>query len=213
MDENKLIEEALNNREAAEKLIHLHYEEVYRYIYRRTLNKSLTEDLTQEVFIYVLEHLSSFKRRVPFIIWVLRIATSFIVDYYRKEKKYSELTEEMEQSLPINPTNNDPIEDLDAYRIIHKYLKRLPISYQTIITLKFFENRKTKEICEIMHKTSVGVRVTLHRALNALKKELEGNVTDLNILRLYYGEGEKMTNFQYQKNKEKEKIRWKEKNY
>lgn len=204
MDENKLIEEALNNREAAEKLIRLHYKEVYRYIYKRTFDKNLTEDLTQEVFLYALKHLLSFKRKSLFIMWILRIATSFIADYYRKENKYSELTEEMEQSLSIYPLTDDPVEELNAYRIIYKHLECLPFSYQTIITLKFFENRKTKEICEIMHKTPVGVRVTLYRALNALKKELESDVTDLNILRLYYGERKEWTAFTHQNKGEEE---------
>jgi len=204
MDENKLIEEALNNREAAEKLIRLHYKEVYRYIYKRTFDKNLTEDLTQEVFLYALKHLLSFKRKSLFIMWILRIATSFIADYYRKENKYSELTEEMEQSLSIYPLTDDPVEEPNAYRIIYKHLECLPFSYQTIITLKFFENRKTKEICEIMHKTPVGVRVTLYRALNALKKELESDVTDLNILRLYYGERKEWTAFTHQNKGEEE---------
>lgn len=204
MDENKLIEEALNNREAAEKLIRLHYKEVYRYIYKRTFDKNLTEDLTQEVFLYALKHLASFKRKSPFIMWVLRIAMSFIADYYRKENKYSELTEEIEQALSICPITDDPAGEPNAYRIIYKHLKCLPISYQTIITLKFFENRETKEICEIMHKTPVGVRVTLYRALNALKKELESDVTDLNILSLYSGEGKEWPAFTRQNKGEEE---------
>ncbi len=203
MDENKLIEEALNNREAAEELIRLHYKEVYRYIYKRTFSKDITEDLTQEVFLYALKHLASFKRKSLFIVWILRIATSFIADYYRKENKYSELTEEMEQSLSSLLTD-DPTGEPNAYSIIYKHLECLPISYQTIITLKFFENRKTKEICEIMHKSPVGVRVTQYRALNALKKELESDVTDLNILRLYCGEVKEWPAFTRQNNEEEE---------
>jgi RNA polymerase sigma-70 factor (ECF subfamily) len=204
MDENKLIEEALNNREAAEQLIRIHYKEVYSYIYKRTLDKNLTEELTQEVFLYALEHLASFKRKCPFVIWALKIAMSHIADYYRKGKKYSQLSQEMEQSLPSSVTVDDPPEETDAYRIIYKHLESIPISYKEIIILKFFENRKTKEICEIMHKTPVGVRVTLYRALNALKKELESDVTDLNILRLYCGEGKDWPAFAPQNNEEEE---------
>ena len=208
MDENRLIEEALNNREAAEKLIRLHYGEVYRYIYKRTLNNTLTDDLTQEVFLYVLKHLSSFRRKSPFIVWVLRIATSFINEHYRKENKYLKLKEDIKPSLLLSPSTNDPIEgpSIDTYRIIHEHLQHLPPSYQTIITLKFFEKRKTKEICAIMHKTPVGVRVTLHRALNALKRDIEDSVTDLDFLRLYGGEEEEWPT-STPKNKGKEEIR------
>jgi|YelNatPaOPRAMG01_1025707.scaffolds.fasta_scaffold02705_12 RNA polymerase sigma-70 factor (ECF subfamily) len=186
MNENKLIEEALNNREAAEILIRLHYKEVYSFIYKRTLNRDLTEDITQEVFLYALKHLPSFKKKAPFIIWLLRIAESFIIDHYRKEKRFVELTEEMLKSLPTPLYQDDPEEELNIYKIILKHLDSLPINYKEIIILKFFENRKTKEICEIMHKTPVGVRVLLYRALKTLKKELESDVTDLEILRHYY---------------------------
>ena len=197
MDENKLIEEALNNREAAEKLISLHYREVYRYIYRRTLNKSLTEDLTQETFLYALEHLASFRRKSPFIIWVLKIATSFINEHFRKVRK-----ERKGLNSKENSSINDPEEEFDVdakYKIIHKHLQHLPLSYQTIIILKFFENKKTKEICAIMGKTPIGVRVTLHRALKALKREIERSVTDSDLLRLYNGEEKEWPTFSPEK--------------
>ncbi|MGC8757729.1 MAG: RNA polymerase sigma factor [Caldisericaceae bacterium] len=204
MDENKLIEEALNNRDAAEQLIRLHYKEVYRYVYRRTFDSNATEDITQEVFIYALKNLSSFRRKAPFIIWLLRIALSHTADYYRKQNKYSELTQEMEESLwsPANP--DDSAEELNASRIIYEHLTRIPFSYQEIIRLKFFENRTNKEISEIMQKSPVGVRVTLHRALNALRGQLEGSVTDLGELRLHCGEEKEWPAFTHQIDKEEE---------
>ena len=150
MDENKLIEEALNNREAAEKLISLHYREVYRYIYRRTLNKSLTEDLTQETFLYALEHLASFRRKSPFIIWVLKIATSFINDYFRKVRK-----ERKGLNSKENSSINDPEEEVDVdakYKIIHKHLQHLPLSYQTIIILKFLKIKRRRKFVPLWVK-------------------------------------------------------------
>lgn len=85
MDEKKLVQEALKDREAFSKIVDLYYKEIFGYIYKRTLDKEISKDLTQETFLKALKYLSSYKGKAPLTAWLLKIATNAINEHYRKE--------------------------------------------------------------------------------------------------------------------------------
>ena len=85
MDEKKLVQEALKDREAFSKIVDLYYKEIFGYIYKRTLDKEISKDLTQETFLKALKYLSSYKGKCPLSAWLLKIATNAINEHYRKE--------------------------------------------------------------------------------------------------------------------------------
>ena len=58
-------------------------------------------------------------------------------------------------------------------RKILQALKQLKQEYQEVLLLKYIEELSIKEIAEILKKTQVNVRVTLHRAMIILKKSLK----------------------------------------
>ena len=48
MDEKKLVQEALKDREAFSKIVDLYYKEVFGYIYKRTLDKEIQKTLLRK---------------------------------------------------------------------------------------------------------------------------------------------------------------------
>ena len=52
---------------------------------------------------------------------------------------------------------------------VHQALTCLKNRYQDVITLRFFENKKVKEIAEILNKSEGTVKSLLHRALRQLQ--------------------------------------------
>ncbi len=184
IDENDLIDKALKSREAFEKFVHLYYGEVLNYIYRRTFDRNVSEDLTQETFLKVFNNLHSFKRKCPLIFWILRIATNVVNNYYRKEIRNIKQKEKLKNNLPVE----DITQEESSYKILHEHIKNLKPAYQTVIILRFFSNASNEEIAAVLNKTPVAARRTFYRALDALKKDIEESVTDLEILRLIYGD-------------------------
>ena len=62
------------------------YDKIFRYIVFKTGSAVDAEDIAEEVFLRMLESISSFSwRGYPFSSWLFRIAHNLVVDYYRKK--------------------------------------------------------------------------------------------------------------------------------
>jgi len=56
---------------------------------------------------------------------------------------------------------------------VQEKISQLPIKYQEVITLRFFEKKKIKEISEILGKKEGTIKSLLHRGLEKLKDLME----------------------------------------
>jgi RNA polymerase sigma-70 factor (ECF subfamily) len=56
----------------------------------------------------------------------------------------------------------------EKFLILQKSITMLPIKYQEVITLRFFENKQVKEISEILGKREGTIKSLLHRGLEKL---------------------------------------------
>ena len=71
------------NREAADTLIGRYYKEMYAYAYRQIGNRETALDLTQEIFIAILQGISSFDgKKASFRTWAYRVASNKVINYY-----------------------------------------------------------------------------------------------------------------------------------
>jgi len=89
--------------------------------------------------------------------------------------------EEIPDSItPSNPSIESEVleaeEELrrhEDFLLLHENISKLPIKYQDVITLRFFENKQIKEIGEILGKREGTIKSLLHRGLKKLKKLME----------------------------------------
>ena len=56
---------------------------------------------------------------------------------------------------------------------IQKEIVKLSIKYQEVITLRFFEKKKIKEIAKILDKKEGTVKSLLHRGLEKLRQTIK----------------------------------------
>jgi RNA polymerase sigma-70 factor (ECF subfamily) len=174
MDEKELIKRALSNREAFDKIVNLYYREVFNYTYKRTLNKEVAKDLTQETFLRALKYLHSFKGRSPLILWILRIATNVINDYFNREIKNSKLIRGY--SIVLANEINNLSDDSTDYSILYKRIMELSAIQQTVITLIHFENKTMKETALIIGSSVPRTRKLYHSALDNLREKMEKDI-------------------------------------
>jgi len=96
-----------------------------------------------------------------------------VVDFYRKRGQASIISTE------YAPRIIDPRIDLERranqssdFAQVQNALVNLKDDYQEAIVLRYIDDLPVSEIAKIMEKSENAVRVTIHRALKALKKEL-----------------------------------------
>ena len=147
---------------------------VYNYLFYRTgYNRELAEDLCSAVFLRALEKFPDFAvERASFQTWVYSIAHNLLIDHYRSHKEAVPLEALNESASTEAASVADNLHASEEFKKVLLALKTLPDTYREILTLKYIEELDTNEIAKLTGKTLVSVRVTLHRALTALKLKL-----------------------------------------
>jgi RNA polymerase sigma factor (sigma-70 family) len=80
----------------------------------------------------------------------------------------------------------EQLELYQDFRIIQELLRELPIKYQEVIALRFFENKKINEISQITGRNVNTVKSLLFRGLAKLRKQFAENktITELPVLEM-----------------------------
>ncbi len=162
------------DNEAFGELYDLYVERIYRFIFIKVSRREDAEDLTSDVFLKTWNYLAGQQKDIKsFSGLVYKVARNRLVDFYRKKAVHKEYTLDIVEHLGEESKELARIEiDQEMIRIL-KVLKQMKREYQEIILLKYIEELTTSEIAEILEKRKTNVRVTLHRAMNILKKLLD----------------------------------------
>jgi len=176
------------------ELYEAYYSQIFGYILKRTADIHATMDITSETFFKALNNIDRFRwKGVSFSSWIYRIASNEITNYYRKKKSGQEIKRELIDSPDtLNESFEDEInkaeielERHEEFLALHECISKLPEKYQEVIALRFFEEKKIKEIAEIIQKSEGTVKSLLHRGLERLKifmEELQLSCEDMVVL-------------------------------
>jgi RNA polymerase sigma-70 factor (ECF subfamily) len=137
---------------------------LYTYIARRVRDRATAEDLTSEVFREALAGIAKFQwQGVPFIAWLLRIASRAIADHYARNGR-----EVSDSALPEADSA-----DLERSAMLHQLVDRLPEAQYQVIHLRFVEQKSIREIAAAMGRTEGAVKQLQFRAVETLRSLLE----------------------------------------
>jgi RNA polymerase sigma-70 factor (ECF subfamily) len=176
-DEKQLISRAWSDRAAFVQLYRRHYDAVFRYCVHRLFERQAGEDVTSEVFLRVVENIESFKgSEKQFRNWLYRIATNAVNNYLRKAARRNRLLKVAREQA--NSQAADCGESAEKLILLKEAVFALRPRYQTIITLRFFENFKLTEIAEVLGSSPGTVRSQFARALAGLRRKLATDFTD-----------------------------------
>ena len=174
-DDDDLVLRARTQADALGRLYEMYYERVFRFCVHRLFNKQIAEDVTSTIFLQVARKISAFAGRTQadFRNWLYAIAANHTNSYIRKTLRRKQLFAEAAASMTTENTNHW---DEPDWPTLYSAILKLKPQHQTIITLRFFEDLKIKQIAEIINAKEATVRVTLHRILKKLRDHLQTNV-------------------------------------
>ncbi len=173
LDDARLIERAKRGEvEAFGCLYERYLESIYRYIRTRVAEDRTAEDLTETVFLRSYESLSRYKEKgLRFSAFLYQIARNLLVDHYRQKEE--ELPLESADQISVSPSRIDDIiviqDQVDRLRV---GLEALPEEYREIIRLRVLLELSTTECAQWTGRSEGAVRVLLHRAMKALKRQV-----------------------------------------
>jgi RNA polymerase sigma-70 factor, ECF subfamily len=176
-DEESLVRLAQQkDTEAFAKLYEAYFDKIYRYIVMRVRNEMEAEDMTQQVFMKMLQSISSYKARgLPFSAWIYRIAHNLVVDHLRRQNKKATVDIE---GIPLPDKEDDP-QDMIEQRVdiedVKKATQKLTQAQQEVLSLRFAGELSIAECASIMGKNEGAIKALQHSAVLALRKALTVN--------------------------------------
>jgi RNA polymerase sigma-70 factor (ECF subfamily) len=171
-----LVLRARTQANALGQIYELYYERIFRFCVHRLFDKEIAEDVTSTIFLEIAKRIRTFSgnSEQDFENWLYAIAANHANAYIRKNARRKKLLEVAARSA--NSSTEEKSSELDWPKLYAAILKLKP-QHQTIITLRFFENRPYEQIARILKTKEPTLRVTMHRILNDLRNELK-NVFD-----------------------------------
>ena len=175
-DEVALLERARQlDDEAWERIYEQHYPRLYGYLYYRVGDPDLAEDLVAQTFERAVRHIGRFKARGGGLGgWLTRIAQNLAHDHYRRQK--ARPPDPIELNEAWMGGGGDPTHHAlrtESTELLRRALDRLTPDQRDVILLRFIARMTSPEVARHMGKTTGAVKALQHRALAALRRELE----------------------------------------
>lgn len=179
--ERKLIEAAKEDKNAFGILYRHYFPQIFNYTLRRLADVGAAQEVTSDTFFEAMKDIKRFEwRGISFSSWLYRIASNNSNSYFRKKSNkllsldflFSKHDYEVAGQTNIEQEIINVQNDLERHKdflLIHQQLMQLPVKYQEVIALRYFEKKKIKEISEIVSKNENTVKSLLSRALEKLQ--------------------------------------------
>ena len=154
------------DREAFDRLFQLLQEPLYRYIFSLTGARPLAEDILQEVFILIYRKIRWLREPGLLRPWAYRIATRETFKHLKRERRWSDKTEDESVLLDLPAPSRDEL----APELIAEMIARVSPASRAVIALHYLHEMSLAEIAEVMGVAVGTVKSRLNYGLELMRR-------------------------------------------
>lgn len=173
--DEEIVELVPRDKEFFGVLIHRYKEKMMRYV--RRIGGGTTEsveDVVQNIFIKAYVNIESFRTGQRFSSWLYGIAHNECIDYWRRNKKHTNISLDENVELAAVLSSGENIEEdlfkKEEQQEVRKILDQLPVKFKEVLVLRYLEDKDYQEIGDILKKPVSTVGTLIYRAKSHLKK-------------------------------------------
>ncbi len=174
----------VNYRKEFSKIYDKCIDKIYRFIFLKVNSQEIAQDLTSETFLKGWEAFkksqnpghNNQKIENPSA-FLYQIARNLVVDHYREKGKAQVISAEY---TPII----DPKQDLEEKSLLESDIGQVRLAltdlkedYQNVIIWHYLDDLPISEVAKMLGRTEETTRVLLHRALKAIRNEINRTQT------------------------------------
>jgi RNA polymerase sigma factor (sigma-70 family) len=165
-------------------LVEAHQSAVFGTVLRLVYDREAAAEITNSAFFKAYEHLASFDESRPLRAWLLRIAANEALNELRRRDAahtFGGAQAELElEQISGPPDPGDVVARRERSAAIREAVNRLPEPQRVVVVLRYFADLAYADIAELTQQSVNNVGVTLMRARERLRRDLEqqGVATD-----------------------------------
>ena len=181
-EQRALVEAARTDPTAFAQLYRAYVSRIHAFAYRRSGSREVAEDVTASTFERAWRSMEGFEwRGGGFEPWLFRIAANELTAHFRRQvrarsDRAQQALREMAADLAEDPALAAVLRADDQARMtesLRDAMARINPRYEQAISLRYLAGLSAEEAAGAMGCTKPVLAVTLHRALGALRRELE----------------------------------------
>ena len=146
---------------------------VYGFALSIIKNTHDAEDVTQNTYVSIYNNAKNYQNRGKAMAWVLTIAKNLCLEKMRKDKREERLPEFSDYTARFSEKMN-----FDEKMLVEFCLNSLKVNERKIVVLHAISGLRHREIAKLLGMPLGTVLSTYNRALNKIKKHLEGGKND-----------------------------------
>lgn len=182
-EEKVLLDEIRTNPGAFGTIFDEYYKGIFGYVFRRTADYDLALDISSETFLKAFLGMARYQSRgISISFWLYRIATNELNAHFRRVPFLpSRLNSLSEQDLG-KVAKTEAFEEREAlerelalheeFLAVLRELRTMPLRYQEVVSLRYFEKKTIREIGVILGKSEGTVKSLLFRGVEKLRLKL-----------------------------------------
>jgi RNA polymerase sigma-70 factor (ECF subfamily) len=151
------------------------FRRVYAFVRAHVSNSEVAQEVTSRVYLKAYQHRASAPDGDRQVYWLLRLARTTVIDYYRIESRRQAATVSIDELADLADADRNPEERLLAREramALIQALVALNTSDRELLALKFACQQTNQEIGQVLGLSPAAVAMRLMRALRHLKRRL-----------------------------------------
>lgn len=151
-------------RQAFETLVNQYSQKLYWTIRHIVLTHEDADDILQNTFLKAWTRLGDFKGNAKIYTWLYRIAVNEALDFIRHQKAMS-FANATDGDGVANRLMADNYFDGDKTQaLLHEAIAMLPDVQRTVFNLRYFDEMKYSDMCEILSTSEGALKASYHIA-------------------------------------------------
>lgn len=159
------------DREAGKRLFERHYAAVARF-FRNKVGEA-GPDLIQRTFLACLEGRERFRHEASFRSYLFSIAYKTVCKHYREQRRDHERVDFAEDSAHSLSSPISVVAARQEQRLLLEGLRRLPLDYQVVLELHYWEGLTAVELAEVLALPVGTAKTRLRRGRELLEQRLQ----------------------------------------
>jgi RNA polymerase sigma-70 factor, ECF subfamily len=171
------VEAARRDPRAFEALYRKYVAQVYNFALYELRDVHAAEDLTAQVFLRALDGLPQFREQSEppgssFRVWLFQICRNTLSNERRRARRHPEAALDLAIDMPS--ADDVQAEAIDREQLARAWqsIGRLPRERRQALVLRFVEEMSAREIGEVLGRSEGATRVLIHRALQAVARQI-----------------------------------------